>query len=260
MLNLVIPAAGLGSRFRNVGYEIPKPMIPIHGIPMVAWVISNFELLDEDEIWIITRSEDDTPNHLKQFTRLVNNKIHFIEIEALTDGPASTLQLALDKIQNLEPVICANSDQYISAPMNDFLTEVRSGESFGQILTMEASGNKWSYIKRGISGLVEQVIEKVQISNEATVGVYAWRNKDIALEAINNMKSQQLRVNNEFYVAPSYNYLAEKKMEIFTFNVGNVESEVHGLGTPEDLDIFLGNNEINKYRNRVLTNLRLPLE
>ena len=260
MLNLVIPAAGLGSRFRNVGYEIPKPMIPIHGIPMVAWVISNFELHDEDEIWIITRSEDEITNHIKQFTRLVNNKIHFIEIEALTDGPASTLQLALEEIQNSMPVICANSDQYISASMKDFLTEVRIGKSFGQILTMEASGNKWSYIKRGKSGSVEKVIEKRQVSSEATVGVYAWRDKAIALEAINNMKSQQFRVNNEFYVAPSYDYLAERKMEIFTFNVGNVESEVHGLGTPEDLDIFLGNEEILKYRDRVLTNLRLPLE
>ena len=43
-IQLVIPAAGAGSRFREVGIATPKPLIPISGIPMIIWVITNFKL------------------------------------------------------------------------------------------------------------------------------------------------------------------------------------------------------------------------
>ena len=40
MLNIVIPMAGAGSRFADAGYEEPKPLIPVHGRPMIEVVIS----------------------------------------------------------------------------------------------------------------------------------------------------------------------------------------------------------------------------
>ena len=77
-LNLVIPAAGLGSRFRAMGIETPKPLIPVLGIPMIGWVIANFELELEDDIWIITRKFDQIPKKLDSLVSHVKNNIHFI--------------------------------------------------------------------------------------------------------------------------------------------------------------------------------------
>ena len=41
MLNIVIPMAGAGSRFKVAGYIEPKPLIKIKGIPMIQIVINN---------------------------------------------------------------------------------------------------------------------------------------------------------------------------------------------------------------------------
>jgi hypothetical protein len=124
---------------------------------------------------------------------------------------------------------------------------VRENKSTGQILTMSASGNKWSYVKRNVDGDVVDVVEKEQVSDEATVGVYGWRTARDATEAITQMKQANFKVNGEFYVAPSYTFLINQGGEIATYNVGTVEEDVHGLGTPEDLEIFLKNSNISSY-------------
>src|SRR5437660_718603 len=41
--NVVIPAAGQGKRFAEVGFSYPKPFIPIDESPMISWVLDNFK-------------------------------------------------------------------------------------------------------------------------------------------------------------------------------------------------------------------------
>ena len=250
-LNLVIPAAGLGSRFRAIGIDTPKPLIPVLDIPMIGWVIANFQLIPQDEIWIITRKEDQIPTKMKTFISNIKNAIHFIELNELTDGAATTLQYALDQIPQDEAVLSANSDQFVSTDVSQFIESVRFGNSDGQILTMNATDSKWSYIERDSAGEVINVVEKVPVSDEATVGVYGWKSVMIAKNAITAMKDDGLKINGEYYVAPSYAYLLKQGGKISTFCVGDVETDVHGLGTPEDLDLFLLNPHIGRYGNIV---------
>lgn len=254
-LNLVIPAAGMGSRFRAIGVQTPKPLIPILGIPMIGWVIANFNLQPEDVIWIISRKEDKISTILKELLPQLKNDIHFIEIDKLTDGAATTLEFALTQIPQNEAVLCANSDQFVSSDLSAFMDMVRSNNSTGQILTMSASGNKWSYVKRNSNGDVIDVVEKLQVSDEATVGVYGWRTAQDATNSISQMKKAEFKVNGEFYVAPSYTFLINQGGEVATYNVGNVEEDVHGLGTPEDLEIFLKNPGLSTFHRFVCSEL-----
>jgi NDP-sugar pyrophosphorylase family protein len=43
VINIVIPMAGEGSRFSQAGYDLPKPLIPVIGKPMIQWVIENIK-------------------------------------------------------------------------------------------------------------------------------------------------------------------------------------------------------------------------
>ncbi len=254
-LNLVIPAAGLGSRFRAVGINTPKPLIPVLDFPMIGWVIANFSLNDDDDIWMITRKEDQIPEQMENTISKITNRIHFIEIDELTDGAATTLEFALHQIPDNEAVLSANSDQFISTDISEFIESVRNGNSEGQILTMFATDSKWSYIQRDSNQDVTNVVEKVVVSDEATVGVYGWKSAMIAKNSIAAMKKDELRVNGEFYVAPSYTYLLKQGGKISTHSAGEVETDVHGLGTPEDLKLFLLNSNINDFQAIVKSNL-----
>lgn len=84
-------------------------------------------------------------------------------------------------------------------------------------------------------GFVTEVAEKKPISNNATVGIYYWSKGSDYVTFAEQMISKNKRVNNEFYVCPVFNEAieADKKIKIFPIE------EMWGLGTPEDLEIFL---------------------
>lgn len=237
-LHLLIPAAGKGSRFADVGFGAPKPLIPIWEIPMLIWVICNFPLGDQDHVSILCQKSHGIPAKLKPFTDKLAVKVHFLEIDFWTDGPAHSLELLTDNLDEDLPAICANSDQYIFSDLHEFVSAVRTGASQGQILTMGASGNAWSYVGKDSNGEVNEVVEKRQISDEATVGVYGWSSIKIMRNALAWQRLSGSRVNNEYYVAPTYHYLIKNSLAISTHSVGSHGEGVHGLGTPEDLIRF----------------------
>ena len=133
----------------------------------------------------------------------------------------------------------ANTDQFVFSDLAPFVEIVRSGRSQGQIVTMRASSNAWSYVGRDSSGSINRVVEKIEISNEATVGIYGWSNARDAKDAFLNTFEQDIRTNNEFYVAPTYNFMLEQQKIVETYLVGDHGTAVHGLGTPKDLSAFL---------------------
>ena len=108
---------------------------------------------------------------------------------------------------------------------------------------MYDSSNAWSYVGRDSNGKIDRVIEKVEISNEAIVGVYGWATVALAKSAFEDTFQRNIRTNDEFYVAPTYNYLIEQELRVEACLVGVHGKAVHGLGIPADLESFLSNPE-----------------
>lgn len=254
-ISLLIPAAGKGSRFSDTGVDIPKPLIPIWEIPMLLWVMANFPLEPQDRVVILSQSSHHVPDKLNNFLNNVGYVIEFIEIDFWTDGPAHSLEILLNNIPPDSPVICANSDQFVFDGLEAFTNAVRLGKTHGQILTMEATSNAWSYVGRDSNGRVNRVVEKVEISKEATVGVYGWANSSICREALTWQRSIDHKVKGEFYVAPSYQYLVERNLKISTHSVGIHGEGVHGLGTPSDFEHFLTLSKAQEAHNLLLKRL-----
>jgi NDP-sugar pyrophosphorylase family protein len=254
-IQLVIPAAGAGSRFKDAGIDTPKPMIPIGGIPMILWVIHNFNLRPDDSVFIICQRDNAMPRNLEPYLAKFSFKVNFVEIDGLTTGPATTVGLVLPDLNPEYPVIVANSDQFVSHDISKFVTSVRDLEHSGMILTMRATGNKWSYIGRNEIGDIVEVVEKREISDEATVGVYAWSSPDLVQKSIDYLKSEKILINNEYYIAPSYGYFVKNLLSIGVYSVGDHGGAVHGLGTPEDLSDFLIHDNFNQFVNSVNSQL-----
>ena len=140
-------------------------------------------------------------------------------------------------INNSNPLIIANSDQYISWNSSKALYEFNSKNLDGAILTFEAIHPKWSYAKCDEEGYVTEVAEKKVISRNATVGVYYWKHGSDYVSSAEEMIKKNIRVNNEFYVCPTYNEFLSKDKKVKIHNV----DKMWGLGTPEDLNNFLQN-------------------
>ena len=236
MLNIVVPMAGRGSRFADVGYALPKPLIPIHGQPMIRVVIENLRPKVPHRFHFLLLRDHAEQHGLADYLQEWAPDCKLIFVDQVTEGAACTVLLAREHIDSDQPLMIANCDQYIDADMDTYLDSM--GEAGGLIMTMAADDPKWSFV-RFDDGRVVEVVEKEVVSNEATVGIYNYRHGSAFVKAADEMIRANLRVNNEFYVAPAYNQMIREGMELRCFNIGSVGAGMYGIGTPADLDLFL---------------------
>ena len=234
MINIVIPMAGRGSRFAKAGYELPKPLIDLNGRPMIEVVTQNIAPKRQHRFIYICQQEHLEKYGLSERLKKISPNCEIIAIDHITDGAACTVLLAERYIDNDDPMMIANSDQFVDTDINDYLSAIKDND--GLIMTMPADDPKWSFIKYDENGYVTMVREKEVISNEATVGIYNYAKGSDFVKYARQMIRKNIRVNNEYYVAPVYNEMIEDGKKIVFKDVG---SKMHGLGTPEDLEKFL---------------------
>ena len=240
-MNVLIPMAGAGSRFEKAGYTFPKPLIDVRGKPMIQWVVDNLNV-EAKYIFIVQRSHFEKYNLKETLSNFCpNNEI--VQVDGITEGAACTTLLAKQYIDKDEPLIIANSDQFVEWNSEEFIYSCSTSDLDANILTFKSTHPKWSYTKLNEFGYVTEVAEKKPISDIATVGIYYWRKGSDYVKYTEQMISKNIRVNNEFYVCPVFNEAIEDGKKIRTFNI----EKMWGLGTPEDLEHFLTNynNEIN---------------
>ena len=236
-MNVLIPMAGAGSRFQVAGYTFPKPLIEVNSKPMIQVVTDNLNI-DARHIYIVQKSHYEKYS-LKHLLNLVSPGCEIVQVDGVTEGAACTTLLAKEFINNDEPLLIANSDQYVEWDSNEFMYSMMADEIDGGILTFKATHPKWSFAKLDDKGYVTEVAEKKPISNIATVGIYYWSKGSDYVRYGEQMIEKNIRVNDEFYVCPIYNQAIEDNKKIKTFNI----DRMWGLGTPEDLNRFLEKHE-----------------
>lgn len=239
MINIVVPMAGLGSRFAVEGYSTPKPLIPVHGIPMIRLVIENVKPKCEHRFIFICRQAHVDEFSLNEKLRKWAPNCEVIGLGSLTEGAACTVLTARSLINDDSPLLIVNSDQYIDASIDGFLNAANEADLNGLIMTMKADDPKWSFVGLGNDGLAQRVVEKEVISDCATVGIYYFQRGAYFVQAADAMISREIRVNNEFYVAPVYNEMIDEGARIGVYDIGSVAGGMHGLGVPADLQDFL---------------------
>lgn len=234
MLNIVIPMAGRGSRFEQAGYAMPKPLIDIYGHPMIEYVTSNITPVCEHRFIYVCQQEHLDKFGLKHKLQKISPGCQIVTIDHITEGAACTVLLAEKYIDNDDALMIANSDQFVDTDIDQYISKMWSTD--GLIMTMPADDPKWSYVKYDNNGRVNLVREKEVISDQATVGIYNYRHGSDFVRYTHQMLEKNIRVNNEFYVAPVYNEMIEAGMNVFYCDVGTA---MYGLGIPEDLEEFL---------------------
>lgn len=239
MINIVIPMAGRGSRFAQAGYAKPKPLIDVHGKPMIECVTENIAPKEEHVFIYLCLQEHLEQYHLEAFLKRIEPDCIVVPVSEVTEGAACTVLLAEQYINNSDQLMIANSDQYVEADMNEYLRAMNGMD--GLIMTMSADDPKWSFVKYDSNGYVTMVREKEVISTEATVGIYNFAKGSDFVKYAHKMIEKNIRVNNEFYVAPVYNEMIDAGSRITYFNIGSEGNGMYGLGIPEDLNKFLAN-------------------
>ena len=231
--------AGEGSRFAKEGFTFPKPLIDVRGKPMIQLVVENLDFKAKYIFLVRKKHIIKYPGLLDTLANVTNDNFEVVEVDGLTEGAACTALLAKEFINNDDDLLIANSDQFINYEPNNFKYLKNITNVDGIVFSFNAVHPKWSFVKLNSRGFVTEVAEKRPISNVATCGIYWYRKGSDFVKYAEEMIQKDIRVNNEFYIAPVYNQMINDNKTLIPFYV----NKMHGLGTPEDLRSFLNIKE-----------------
>lgn len=218
-ITVAIPMAGKGVRFRDAGYYVPKPMIPLAGKPMINRVVENFTPNADHHFILVTR------NDIRPEVSCVQ-----VPLDHDTQGTVSTMFEIEDQIGREDPLMIVNCDQLIPGfEADDFMSKAADCS----VVVTKHDSPKHSYVKEE-NGLVTEVAEKVVISDKAVAGIYFYRKAKYFFDNAHQMVEKNIRVNNEFYTTPVFNEIIASGLTVNTYEINNWQP----IGTPSELMDF----------------------
>ena len=228
---IIIPMAGDGTRFKKVGLNQPKHMITVKNKTLFEWSILSLQNFFSEQFIFIVRKSHNAKNFIqKKCLKLGIDNYKIKEIDHLTTGQATTVLKAKNLIKDFaKGILIYNIDTYVEPD------QLKPNDIKGQgwIPAFKASGTKWSFVKTDKNNKVNQITEKIRISNYGCIGLYYFKSFNLFEKCYNNYNFNKYK---EKFVAPLYGVLLNKNGKVYSKIVNR--NKVHVLGTPEDVIKF----------------------
>lgn len=236
-MKIIIPMAGLGSRFKKNGLKTPKYALKIKGQTLFALSMLSLSDFFDQEFIFIYNTQNCNPDFIRtECETLGINKYQTVSINATTEGQASTVMMAENFIQSNDEVVIYNIDTYVEE--GNILKSDLIDQPDGFLHSFICEGDKWSFVKTesDTSLKVIEVSEKIRISNLGTIGLYYFKSWNDFSNIYKSHKQEIMRAYNETYIAPMYKFLIQDDKKVYTKLID--QSNIHVLGTPDDIHSF----------------------
>ena len=237
-MNIVIPMAGLGTRFSQEGFKEPKPLIKINGKTLVEHSIESLNL--DGRYIFITRGYENVDYNLQlsEILKSIVPDCTEIQINQTTRGAAETCLFAKDLINNESPLVITNCDQRLEWNASDFVSYIKD-DMDGIIVTHDSINPKHSFAVVNEDNDVISMHEKEPVSSHALIGLHYWKHGyDFVTSAETLLELFSKNNRPECYISETYNFLINNWKKIKAYDIN--PSEYIPLGTPYDLSIYKG--------------------
>lgn len=233
--NILVPMAGLGSRFIKEGFKVPKQLINIKDKHLIDISLDCLNYEDCNLIFVV-RDETVYNFHIDELLKKkFGDDIKIVVLDKLTDGSVCSCLYAEEYIDNDAPLVIHTLDiefrpVFDPHTMNDL-------DSDGLLLTFKSNSANYSYADVDDDGYVKRTAEKKAISSNACVGIYGFKKGSDFCKYAREMIVKDIRTKNEFYIAPLYNLLVDDDKKIVTSDV----DKMHVFGTPDEFHFYKEN-------------------
>ena len=237
--NILVPMAGLGSRFIKEGFKVPKQIINIKDKHLIDISLDCLNYKDCNLIFVL-RDEHVYNHHMDELLiKKFGADISIVVLDQLTDGSVCSCLFAESLIDNDAPLVIHTLDIEFRPVFDPHVMETLDAD--GLILTFKSNSTNYSYAQLDKDGNVTKTAEKKAISPNACVGIYGFKKGSDFCKYAREMIERDLRTKNEFYISPLYNVLIEDGKKIITESV----DKMHIFGTPDEYH-FYKNNVVQK--------------
>ncbi|AXY56107.1 capsular biosynthesis protein [Acinetobacter chinensis] len=235
---IVIPMAGLSSRFFKEGYTMPKYMLDLNGITVFEWSVSSFkEYYSSDLFLFIVFDHFNTADFVKnQVKKMGISNYQIVTLTEHTLGQADTVFQGLKEVDQDEDIYIFNIDSRLEK-----FTKFTDYENLdGYLEVFNGDGEHWSFVLPGENNQVLKTTEKDRISSLCSNGLYYFKSSSIFKKYVK--EEVDGFSGNEIYIAPLYNNYIEDGLNI-KYKLVN-ETDISFCGTPaeykETLNKILG--------------------
>ena len=216
-LHLVMPMAGGGSRFREQGFTLPKPLIEIHDRPFFYWaarsILRNIDCVD---VTFAVLEEHVREYQIDAIIRKFFPEARINTIPELLPGAVCTCLKAIENFDDDLPVIFNDCDHMFSCNiLANRLVEDNSIDFDGALLTFESTDAHFSYVQYDESGNVIGTVEKQVVSSYAICGAYFFANAGL----FRQMSEKYFKIcrYREYFISGVYNELVKAGKRIAAF-------------------------------------------
>lgn len=259
-MNILIPMAGAGTRFKMKGFQKDKPFIPVtslldgYKVPMVVAAIQSLPMRILDQLILVCRNSNELENELEIVRKYLSIN-HSIVTQELTSGQASTCMLAKDIIDNDRPLLISACDHGAVYDFEKFFRATQNADCL--VFTCQgrqvelASPEAYSWVSTDAEGSINNVSVKKALSHSPcddliVIGTFWFKHGSHFVEAAKKMIACNEQINNEFYVDQIINYLIKNKLNVRSFSLDNFFC----WGTPEELNNY--ESSINYWNDFIL--------
>ena len=242
---IIIPMAGMSSRFFKAGFDKPKYMLTGFDKPLFDHAVESFKgYFQQEKFLFIIKDIYDTPEFVAQRCQHLGIKdFEIIVINSETRGQAETVALGLGQVNYNGAITIFNIDTF----RPDFVFP-KVINSDGYLEVFKGEGSNWSFAKPAAidSDRVIETAEKNPISNLCSTGLYYFNDIKEYLEAYHFTlaKPESEWDKGELYVAPLYNYLIKKGLDIRYHLIER--SDVIFCGVPDEYYDFIGSSQTSE--------------
>ena len=249
-MTIVIPMAGLSSRFTRAGYTLPKYMLYANGKSLFNLAVSSFNTYFKTCRFVfIARDVFDTRRFIEEECRLMGiAQYDIVMLEQPTRGQAETVLKGIEGagIRPDEGILIFNIDTF--RPGFVFPEGIERWD--GYLECFVGSGDNWSYARTEDGTEQTKVVETAEkraISRYCSTGIYYFRQTADFIDAYHQGERGTNDSPKELYVAPLYNALIGAGKEIHVHLIRR--NEVIFCGTPDEYAEY-----IDKAKDKLLSN------
>lgn len=238
-MNVIVLMSGSSEAFKEAGYNYPKNLAELAGHPMMQHVMESLQPLKPlgAKFICILRREENRKHHAGKVLQLMDQETTIVEVNEETSGAACSALLAVDHINNDEPLIITNGDQILTGV--DFAEIVRNFQAKSWdagVIVFEDIHPRWSFVKCDSEGRVIEAAEKRPISKLATAGFFYFARGSDFVQAAMEMLKKDAHVNGIFYICPALNEMILQHAKIGIHKIDR--SRYFSLATPGDVQSY----------------------
>lgn len=216
-MKILIPIAG--NPVQDEKNQYIKTLYEIEKKTVLQYVYESLNQIRNAQFMVVLRHEDVLQFHLDDMIRLMIPGVEIVVADRATMGAACSCLLAVDKIDENEPLLIVGSDQLLNIDLQQVIDDFTARDLDGGVIVFDDIHPRWSYVKLNDENMVVEAAEKRPISRNATTGFYYFKHGRDFIESAQKMIKKGASVNGQYYVCPCYNEMILQQKQIGVYQI-----------------------------------------